>query len=438
MRPAMSLAAAVLAASVPAPAAAQLTAPEQLIMADVETRFEDDVALLERLVAQNSGTHNHAGVKAVADMLVPEFEALGFAVEWIDQSAAGRAGHLFARRTGKPGTTRMLLIAHLDTVFEPEAAFQGFAREADIATGPGVGDDKGGIVVILAALKAMQAAGTLEDANIIVALTGDEEEAGSPLALSRADLVKAAEWADVALDFEGLAVMDGKDMGVVARRSANSWTLTVTAGSGHSSGIFGAGVSYGAIYEMARILDRFRSELPEENLTFNVGVMAGGTPSVLSEDGLSAQATGKTNIIPTTAVARGDLRTISQEQTDRTVAAMRAIVAGSLPGTSAEIGFAFRYPPMAPTAGNHALLARLNAVNADMGLDEMGVFPPARRGAGDINFVAHLVDGLAGMGTEGSGAHAAGESVDLTSITRQAQRAAILMSRLAREAYPAR
>lgn len=438
MRPAMSLAAAVLAASVPAPAAAQLTAPEQLIMADVETRFEDDVALLERLVAQNSGTHNHAGVKAVADMLVPEFEALGFAVEWIDQSAAGRAGHLFARRTGKPGTTRMLLIAHLDTVFEPEAAFQGFAREADIATGPGVGDDKGGIVVILAALKAMQAAGTLEDANIIVALTGDEEEAGSPLALSRADLVKAAEWADVALDFEGLAVMDGKDMGVVARRSANSWTLTVTAGSGHSSGIFGASVSYGAIYEMARILDRFRSELPEENLTFNVGVMAGGTPSVLSEDGLSAQATGKTNIIPTTAVARGDLRTISQEQTDRTVAAMRAIVAGSLPGTSAEIGFAFRYPPMAPTAGNHALLARLNAVNADMGLDEMGVFPPARRGAGDINFVAHLVDGLAGMGTEGSGAHAAGESVDLTSITRQAQRAAILMSRLAREAYPAR
>lgn len=428
---------AALSAAFTAPAAAQLSAPEQVIMDTVAAGYEADAALLGRLVEQNSGTHNHAGVKAVADMLVPEFETLGFTVEWIDQSAAGRAGHLFARKTGKPGTTRMLLIAHLDTVFEPDASFQGFTREGDIATGPGVGDDKGGIVVILAALRAMQAAGTLEDANIIVALTGDEEDAGDPLDVSRADLVKAAEWADVALDFEGLSVMDGKDMGVVARRSSNDWTLTVTAKSGHSSGIFGEGVSYGAIYELARILDRFRQELPEENLTFNVGVMAGGTPASITEDGLATEAVGKGNIIPTTAIARGDLRTISQEQSDRTVAAMQAIAADSLPGTSAEIVFQFRYPPMAPTEGNYGLLARLNEVNADMGLEQMGVFPPSMRGAGDINFVAHLADGIAGLGPDGYGSHAPGESVDLRSITRQAQRAAILMSRLAQEAYPA-
>lgn len=428
---------AALTAAFATPAAAQLSAPEQVIMDTVVAGYEDDAALLGRLVEQNSGTHNHAGVKAVADMLVPEFEALGFTVEWIDQSAAGRAGHLFARKTGKPGTTRMLLIAHLDTVFEPDASFQGFTREGDIAIGPGVGDDKSGIVVILAALRAMQAAGTLEDANIVVALTGDEEEAGNPLEISRKDLREAAEWADVALDFEGLSVLDGKDMGVVARRSADTWTLTVTAASGHSSGIFGEGVSYGAIYELARILDRFRTELPEENLTFNVGVMAGGTPASLSEDGLSAEAVGKTNIIPSTAVARGDLRTISAEQSNRTVEAMAKIVDESLPGTSSRIAFHFRYPPMAPTEGNYALLARLNEVNADMGLEQMGVYPPSMRGAGDINFVADLVDGLAGMGTEGSGAHAPGESVDLKSITRQAQRAAILMSRLSEEAYPA-
>ena len=422
-----------LAAVFSTPAAAQLSAPEQVMMDTVTAGFEDDAALLERLVVQNSGTHNLEGVKAVADMLVPEFEALGFEVEWIDQSAAGRAGHLFARKTGKPGTTRMLLIAHLDTVFEPEASFQGFTRDGNIATGPGAGDDKGGIVVILAALKAMQAAGTLYDANIVVALTGDEEEAGNPLEISRKDLREAAEWADVALDFEGLSVLDGKDMGVVARRSANTWVLNVTAGTGHSSGIFAEGVSQGAIYELARILDRFRSELPEENLTFNVGVMAGGTPASLSEDGLSAEAVGKTNIIPSTAVARGDLRTISREQTDRTVAAMQAIVADSLPGSSAEITFQFRYPPMAPTEGNYALLARLNEVNTDMGLEEMGVYPPSKRGAGDINFVADLVDGLAGLGPDGMGAHAPGESVDLASITRQAQRAAILMSRLSQQ-----
>lgn len=415
------------------PAAAQLSAPEQAMAASVEADFERDVALLERIVLQNSGTHNHEGVRKVADMLAPEFEALGFEVEWIDQSAQGRAGHLFARHKGKRGTTRMLLIAHMDTVFEPDSGFDGFVREGDTAIGPGVGDDKGGIVIILSALRAMKAAGTLADANIVVALTGDEEEAGSPVELARADLVKAAEWADVALDFEGLSRLDGRDMGVIARRSANNWTLHVTATSGHSSGIFGQGVSYGAIYELARILDRFRQELPEENLTFNVGVAAGGTPAEISADGLSASAVGKTNIIPSEAIARGDLRTISQEQSDRIAAAMKAIVDDNLPGTDAEIDFEFRYPPMAPTDGNRALFDKLNQVSIDMGLGEMVIYPPSRRGAGDINFVAHLVDGLAGLGPGGTRSHAPGETIALPTLTRQAKRAAVLMSRLVRE-----
>lgn len=438
--PRVALATAAVAAMLgsAAPVAARLSDAEQIMLDTVESGFESDVTLLEQIVSQNSGTHSHAGVKAVADMLVPEFEALGFTVEWIDQSAAGRAGHLFARHAGAPGTTRMLLIAHLDTVFEPNSGFTEFVRDGDTAVGPGVGDDKGGIVVILSALRAMKQAGTLDGANIMVALTGDEEEAGNPLETSRADLVAAAEWADVALDFEGLSVLDGRDMGVIARRSANTWNLYVTAQTGHSSGLFSDGVSYGANYELARILDQFRRELPEENQTFNVGVMAGGTPAELSADGLSASAVGKSNIIPSSAVARGDLRTISQDQTDRAVAAMQAIVAESLPGTSAKITFEFRYPPMSPTDGNLALLDRLNVINADMGLPEMAVFPPAKRGAGDINFVAHLVDGLAGMGPAGKGAHAPGESVDLRSFTRQAQRAAILMSRLAVEVYPSK
>ena len=182
---------------------------------------------------------------------------------------------------------------------------------------------------------------------------------------------------------------------------------------------------------MARILDAFRVELPEENLTYNVGFMAGGTPATLGEDELSASAVGKTNIIADSAVARGDLRTLSQDQTDRAVAAMQAIVDANLPGTDAQIAFEFRYPPMSPSEGNSALLDRLNRINADMGLETMGVFPPARRGAADISFVAPHAHALAGMGPDGSGSHAEGESVDLRSMVRQAQRAAILMSRLA-------
>ncbi len=424
---------AIALALIASPAAAQLSRAEQAMAENVAAHHEADIALLERLVNQNSGTHNHAGVKAVADIFAPEFEKLGFEVEWIDQSAAGRAGHLFARHMGKRGTTRMLLIGHLDTVFEPTSPFQTFVRDGNRATGPGTGDMKGGDVVILSALRAMKAAGTLKNANIVVALTGDEEDAGSPLEVARADLVKAAEWADVALDFEALAQMGGQDMGSVARRSSNEWILTVSGKTGHSSAIFGQEYGYGAVFEMARILDRFRQELPEENLTFNIGVMSGGTPAELSEDKLSASAIGKTNIIPSQAVARGDLRTISPEQTERVVSAMTAIVADSLPGTSAEIKFELRYPPMAPTEGNLALLGQLNEVNADLGLAPMEVFPPALRGAGDINFVAGLVDGLAGMGPSGLGGHAVGENVDLDSMVRQAQRAALLMSRLAKK-----
>jgi glutamate carboxypeptidase len=155
--------------------------------------MEENFSLLERLVMVNSGTHNFEGVREVAEILRPEFEALGFAVEWIDQSAAGRAGHLFARREGRPGTTRMLLIGHLDTVFEPDSPFQHYVRQGDTAVGPGVEDNKGGIVVILSALQAMHAAGTLDGANIVVALTGDEEDAGSPLEVARKDLLEAAK-----------------------------------------------------------------------------------------------------------------------------------------------------------------------------------------------------------------------------------------------------
>ena len=113
---------------------------------------------------------------------------------------------------------------------------------------------------------------------------------------------------------------------------------------------------------------------------------------------------------------------------------MRAIVAKSLPGATASIEFhPDGYPPMAPTEGNRALLDRLNLVNRDMGLPEMGELDPVKRGAADISFVAGDVDGLAGLGPYSTGDHAPGEAVDIPSIWIQSKRAAILMSRLAAE-----
>jgi glutamate carboxypeptidase len=398
----------------------------------VESERERSISLLERLVNQNSGTLNLAGVETVGQMMRAELEPLGFAVRWIDMRETGRAGHIVATHRGNGRGKRMVLIGHLDTVFEPDSPFQTFVREGDRATGPGIGDDKGGMVVIVAALRAMHAAGTLRDADIVVVLTGDEERPGSPIELARRDLVEAGRWADVALDFENLIHSDGRDWATVARRSGTSWTLRTGGRTGHSSGVFSEDLGYGAIYEMARILDAFRTRLPEPNLTYNVGLIAGGTPAEIDEDLFRVKASGKTNIVAEVAIARGDLRSLTPEQDDSARARMQRIVADHLPHTTAELVFGDDgYPPMAPTEGNRALLARLNEVNRDLGLPPMDEWDPARRGAADISFVARDTDGLAGLGASGGLAHAPGEYVDLASITRQAIRAAILMSRLA-------
>ncbi len=407
------------------------------MVAIVEANAERDIALLEKLVNQNSGSRNLTGVKAVADMLRPEFEALGFTVTWLPMEQAGRAGHLVATHSGKPNTKRLLLIGHLDTVFEADSPFQTFTRSGQFATGPGVADDKGGVVAMLAALRAMAAAGTLKNANVTVYLTGDEEDAGDPQSAARADLIAEGRKANVALDFEGLARDAGPDgslvdMGSIARRSAYSWTIEVTAKSGHSSGVFGADGD-GAIYALARILTAIRVEVPEPNLTLNAGMIVGGAEAALAPDQAHVSASGKTNIIPAKAIARGDLRTLSPQQNAKAQEKMAAIAARAYPGATARITFEEGYPPMAPTDANRALLAKLNAVNAALGLPVMPPLDPLKRGAGDISFVAADVPGLVGLGPASKGDHTPAETVDLASLTLQAKRAALLMSRLAAE-----
>lgn len=422
-----------LATLLATPATAQLNPAERRAADHAMADAAHGEALLERLVNQNSGTLNLAGVRAVGEMMRAELEPLGFTVEWIDMAETGRAGHLVATHVGNGRGKRILLIGHLDTVFEPSSPFQSFQRDGSRAIGPGVGDDKGGLVVILGALRAMQAAGTLRNADIKVVLTGDEERIGDPQDLARRDLIAAGQWADVALEYENLARDGEGEYGTIARRGSSNWLLTTTGRTGHSSTIFSQTMGYGAIYELARILDTFRRELPEANLTYNVGVMAGGTPAGLDDTAEIATGTGKTNIVPSEAIARGDLRTLTVEQDERIRARMQAIADASLPGTDATLVIDSGYPPMSPTEGNRALLARLNVVNRDLGFDTMAEMDPARRGAADSGFVAPYVDTLGGLGASGGLAHAEGEWIDLASLPRQAARSAVLISRLARE-----
>jgi len=410
--------------------AAGLSSQEQKIIASVKSHHEENVAFLEQLVNVNSGTLNVAGVTRIAEMLRPRFEALGLKVRWIPMGELGRAGDLVAEHHGGKGK-RILLIAHLDTVFEPDSPFQTFIRKGNTAVGPGTSDIKGGVVVILAALQALKDAGTLSRANVTVFLSGDEEDPGKPLAVARRDLIAAGKASDVALDFEAMARQDGKDTIHIGRRGASTWKIVASAPSGHSSGV-GKDAGYGAVYELVRIIDEFRAQLPEPNLTYNASLIAGGVTAEIDASATRAGASGKANIIAAQAVAAGDLRALSEEQRVRVEGKMRDIVAHHLNRTDASIEFDEGYPPMAPTPASQALFDQLSEISREMGSGALLEGDPAGRGAGDIAFVAHDVPGLVGMGVAGSGAHAVGESADLTSLDPQAERAAVLIERLSR------
>ncbi len=436
----MRLFALLLTLFLPAAAGAQLTPQERQMVEVVGQEQERTIGLLEQMVNQNSGTLNLVGVEAVGRLVRAELEPLGFDVRWVEMSETKRAGHLIATIgvDQQGGQAReILLIGHLDTVFEPDSPFQRFERLGNRATGPGIGDDKGGLAVIIAAVRALHSVGRLQEMRVNIVLTGDEERPGSPLDIARRDLIEAGRSADFALEFENLASDSGQDFGTIARRSSTSWTLRTRGRTGHSSGVFSDHLGHGAIYELVRILDSFRRELQEPYATFNVGVIGGGTPAVMDEQGLRIESSGKTNIVAETGVARGDIRTLSSEQDQRIRARMQEIVADSLPRTEAELVFSEDgYPPMAPTEGNRSLLSALNRVNKDLGLPEMPEYDPGRRGAADSSFVAAHVDVLAGMGVAGGNAHAPGEWIDLNSLDRQAKRTAILMSRLSEGGQP--
>lgn len=426
-----------LVAQSPAPDATEV----KLIQA-IDADTPASITLLEQLVNINSGTMNLPGVVAVKDAIQPRLEALGFKVVWRPMADVDhRAGDLMAthpcpRGSGKCGK-RMLLIGHMDTVFEPSSSFQKYSIVPDtsgnVATGPGVNDMKGGLVVMLLALDAMKSSGALENAEIRIVLSGDEERHGIPAEVSRKDMIDAAKQSDVAMEFETGGTVNGEDAASISRRSVDDWELVTKGNTGHSSAVFSEGKGFGAIYEMARILDEFRRGLPEPGLTYNVGLVAGGSTAELNAAQTGATAMGKSNVIAPTALAKGDLRCLSEEQAARIREKMQAIVAQHLPQTTATLTFAEGYPAMAPTPAGHALVEQLNAVNATLGLPAEGEMDPMRRGAGDIAFVAPYVPGLVGTGAMGEGAHAEGETVLLDSIPRQAKRATLLMYRWSKQ-----
>ncbi|WP_395804079.1 M20/M25/M40 family metallo-hydrolase [Daejeonella sp.] len=411
---------------------AQLSQDEKNIIEHIKKHFGESEELLIESVNINSGTLNVEGVKKVGSVYRREFDKLGFSTEWVSlPDSLRRAGHLVATRKGSQGK-RLFLIGHLDTVFELDMAFSPYTKLNDsTATGQGVNDMKGGNVVIISALKALHSLGLLDNTQIIAYFTGDEESSGFPHAVARKDFIERAKMSDIALGFEGA---QGLNTVAVARRGIGGWVLNVEAKTGHSAGIFSQSVGHGAIFEAARIINEFREQLKDEKyLTFNPGLMSGGSEIKIDNANAKLEAIGKTNIISPAAYVAGDLRFISETQRDRAREKMNAITARSLNGTKSSIRFTDGLPAMEPTAGNYNLVSYLDKITRDMGIGATLAGDPGARGAGDISDIAKYVDCLDGLGASGSGAHKPGEVINLKELPLLIQRAALMIYRLSRD-----
>ncbi len=420
-------------ASLLGPARAELSTVEQRIVDAVKARSPAALVLLEKSVHINSGTLNTDGVKDVGRLFRAELDELGFATRWVDMPATmQRAGHLAARLEGSRGK-RLLLLGHMDTVFEPFSPVAPWKADGQRIRGQGVSDMKGGVVILLEALRALKTVGALDGAGVSVLLTGDEESVGQPITQARADLIDMARKSDVVLSFEGMGVdVNGEESVAIGRRGAGSWTLTVTAKQGHSSGIFGPSAGFGAAYELARAVNAFREQLIEPGLTFSAGVLLAGTDVDFDASQARGTVSGKGNIIPPKALARGDLRALTAEQRDRARSRMREVVAQSLPGTSASISFAESYPPMAATSANQALQEFYSQLSEELGYGKVKAANPESRGAGDVQFAAPYAAALDGLGATGGGSHSPFEYLNPASIHKNAIRAAIMIYRLTR------
>src|SRR5262244_2475801 len=184
------LLAAILAMPMNADAQA-LTPVEKKLVEAIHAQISEEIAALQKIVDIDSGTLNVAGVREVGRYFEVELQPLGFRTRWAAMpEAMHRAGHLIAERVAAKGTgKRVLLIGHIDTVFEGHG--HRFERSGDTAKGAGTNDMKGGDIAILYALKALHQARLLERATVRVVLTGDEESPALPTTVSRRDLIEA-------------------------------------------------------------------------------------------------------------------------------------------------------------------------------------------------------------------------------------------------------
>ncbi len=366
-------------------------------------RQEMMVHTLEHLVALESPSDERAAVNTVADFLAQAFGDLGAQVERLPQTAFG--DHL--RVTWGQGDRQVLLLGHMDTVWPMgEIERRPFRVTGDRATGPGVFDMKGGLVIGLYALTALHDLG-LRPAHRLVFLLNSDEELGS--LTSRPHIEEQARRSDAVLVLE--PSRDGAL--VIWRKGIGRFELEIQGLASHAGAAYEQGVS--AVEELAHQILRLEAMTDlGRGTTVNVGLVQGGS---------------RVNVRPASAWAAIDLRVSSAEEGKRMTQAILGLQPVN-PKTTLLVSGGINRPPWEPSPTGQALFARAQQVGARLGME---LWAAGTGGGSDGNFTAALgIPTLDGLGVVGNDAHALSEWADLSSLPRRAALLAELLLELGR------
>ncbi|HEU4396709.1 MAG TPA: M20 family metallopeptidase [Actinomycetota bacterium] len=383
------------------------------------------VARIEELVNLDSGSWSAGGVNRVADRCEARFREGGWRVErhlhrpGPDWSGPGLGDLVVGRRTGglpvERGGRRLLLLAHMDTVFDDgTAAERPFHTKDGRAYGPGVTDDKAGLACGVEAVEVLCDLAGFADFAEITLVCSPDEEIGSPF--SRPLIEALAGGHDVAVGLEAARVNGAL---VSARKGISAFTVEVTGRAVHAGVRPKEGVN--AVLEAAHKTVALQALNGRwQGVTCNVGMLRGGT---------------RTNVVADRAMLHVEVRAATSAAFDRAMAEVERIVeAATVPGATARLLPAHRHPPMERTAATAALVAEAQEVARRLGFE---VDEAATGGAGDANTTAAVglptIDGLAPVGGE---AHGPTEWLDLGSVVPRTALLAGLLARLGRQGPP--
>jgi glutamate carboxypeptidase len=386
-------------------------APDAKVLAAAEACAPDARELLATLVAIDSGTRDLAGLAAMAAELAPRLEQLGATVELVPSTVDGLAPSLVATFAGT-GRGRILLIAHMDTVFPHGAvAERPYRVVGDRGIGPGAGDDKQGIVTALCALRVLNEIAFRDFARIVLVVNSNEE-IGSPG--SRELIMAKARESDVALNLERGVPPDAV---LVARKGSAVATIEIAGRAAHSG--LEPEKGRNAVLEAVNQIEQLEKVLPNPALetTANVTVIQGGAAN---------------NVIPDRATVKVDVRAFSAAEFDRVERELARIAKNTkIPDVRVTTSLERGFPPWARSAATDALVQRAQGVYGEI---DRALATVTVGSSADVSLAAAVgTPALDGLGALAGGAHGVDDYADLASIAPRTYLLARMLVELGRE-----